>query len=77
MILLAVLVRVSTAMKRHHDHGNSYKEKHLTRAGVQFQWFSPSLFVPLACVSLFFCLFFETGFLCVALAVLNSLCRLG
>jgi hypothetical protein len=27
-------------VKRHHDHGNSYKAKHLTGAGLQFQWFS-------------------------------------
>ena len=25
-----VLARISTAMKRHHDHSNSYKEEHLT-----------------------------------------------
>jgi hypothetical protein len=30
----SVLVCVSIAMKRHHDHGNSYKGQHLTGAGV-------------------------------------------
>jgi hypothetical protein len=30
---LSVLVRVSTALKRHYDHGNSNKGKHLTQAG--------------------------------------------
>ena len=33
----SVLVRVSIAVKRHHDHGNSYKEKHLIVAGLQFR----------------------------------------
>jgi hypothetical protein len=28
-------------MKRHRDQGNSYKGKHLIRAGLQFQRFSP------------------------------------
>ena len=28
-------------MKRHHDHGNSYKRKHLIGAVLQFQRFSP------------------------------------
>ena len=32
-----VLVRVSTAVKRHHDHGNSYKGKHFIGAGLQFR----------------------------------------
>jgi hypothetical protein len=32
-----VLVKVSISVKRHHDHGNSYKEKHLIRAGFQFR----------------------------------------
>ena len=36
-----VLVRVSIAVKRHHDHGNSYKGKHLIGSGLQFQRFSP------------------------------------
>jgi hypothetical protein len=30
-------------MKRHHDHGNSYKEKHLIGAALQVQRFSPLL----------------------------------
>lgn len=34
---VSVLVRVSIAVKRHYDHGNSYKGKHL----IQFQRFSP------------------------------------
>jgi hypothetical protein len=29
------------AVKRHHDHGLSYKGKHLIGAGLQFQRFSP------------------------------------
>ena len=33
---MSVLVRVSTAVKRHHGHGNSYKRKHLIGAGLQF-----------------------------------------
>jgi hypothetical protein len=28
-------------VKRHHDHDNSYKGKHLIGAGLQFQRFSP------------------------------------
>ena len=28
-------------VKRHHDQGNSYKSKHLIRAGIPFQRFSP------------------------------------
>ena len=35
--LLGVLVRVSIAVKRHQDHSNSYKGKHLTGAGLQFR----------------------------------------
>ena len=31
-----VLVRVSIAVKRHCDHSNSYKENHLTGAGLHF-----------------------------------------
>jgi hypothetical protein len=30
-----VLVRVSTAVKRHHDQGDSYKGHHLIGAGLQ------------------------------------------
>ena len=33
-------LKVSLAMKRHHDHSNSYKGKHLFQAGLQFQKFS-------------------------------------
>jgi hypothetical protein len=29
------------ALERHHDQSNSYKGKHLTRAGLQLQRFSP------------------------------------
>ena len=36
-----VLGRVFIAVKRHHDHSNSYKGKHLIGAGLQFQRFSP------------------------------------
>ena len=32
-----VLIRVSIAVKRHHDHGNSYKGKHFIGAGLQFR----------------------------------------
>jgi hypothetical protein len=35
------LVRVSIAVSRHHDQGNSYKEHHLIRADLQLQRFSP------------------------------------
>jgi hypothetical protein len=34
---------VSIAMKRHHDHGKSYKEKYLIGTGLQVQRFSPLL----------------------------------
>ena len=37
------LSQCSIAMKRHRDHSNSYKEKHLTGAGLQVQRFSPLL----------------------------------
>jgi hypothetical protein len=33
--------RVSIAVKRHHDQNNSYKDKHLIGAGLEFQRFSP------------------------------------
>ena len=39
--LIVVLYRVSIAVKKHHDQGNSYKDKHLIGAGLQFQRFSP------------------------------------
>ena len=29
-----------TAVNRHHDQGNSYKEQHLIEAGLQFQRFN-------------------------------------
>ena len=32
-----VLVRVFTAVKRHHDHSSSYKGKYLIGAGLQFR----------------------------------------
>jgi hypothetical protein len=34
-------LRVSIAVKRHHNQGNSYKGKHLTGAGLQVLRFSP------------------------------------
>ena len=34
---MPVLVRVSVAVKRHHDHDNFYKGKHLIGAGFQFR----------------------------------------
>ena len=37
------LSQCSITVKRHHDHGSSYKRKHLIRAGLQFQKFSPLL----------------------------------
>jgi hypothetical protein len=39
--LAIVLVRISIAVKRHHDQGNSYKGQHLIGAGLQVQRFSP------------------------------------
>jgi hypothetical protein len=41
IFILHILVRVSVAVKRQHNFVNSYKEKHLIRAGLQFQGFSP------------------------------------
>ena len=35
------LLQCSIAGKRHHDHGNSYKGKHLIEACLQFQRFIP------------------------------------
>ena len=35
--LLRVSFKVFAAMKRHHDHGNSYERKHLVGAGLQFR----------------------------------------
>ena len=34
-----VLLRTSIAVKKCHDHGNSYKGKHFIGAGLQFQRF--------------------------------------
>jgi hypothetical protein len=39
--LSLAFVRVSIAVKRHHDQGNPYRGKHLIGAGLQFQGFSP------------------------------------
>ena len=36
-----VLARVSMAVNRHHDQGNSYEGQHLIGAGLQAQRFSP------------------------------------
>lgn len=36
-----LLYGVSVGVKRYHDRSNSYKGKHLTGAGLQFQRFSP------------------------------------
>ena len=33
---VCVLVRISIAMKRHHDHCNSHKGKHLIGSALQF-----------------------------------------
>jgi hypothetical protein len=40
-IVFTVSVRVSIAVKWHHDQGNSYKGQHLVGAGLQVQRFSP------------------------------------
>jgi hypothetical protein len=40
-INLGVCLRVSIALKRHHDQSNSYKGQYLIGAGLQVQWFSP------------------------------------
>jgi hypothetical protein len=29
------------SVKKHHDSGNAYKDKHLVGAGLQFHWFTP------------------------------------
>jgi hypothetical protein len=39
--VLSVLARVSMAVKRPHDQGNSYKGQHLIGAALQVQRFSP------------------------------------
>ena len=36
-ILSDVLVRISTTVKRHYEHGNFYKENHLIGTGLQFR----------------------------------------
>jgi hypothetical protein len=36
-LLVGVLVGVSSAVKRHHDHSNSYKGNHLLGSGSQFR----------------------------------------
>jgi hypothetical protein len=41
VIIAYVLIRVSNAVRRHHDQGNSYKGQHLIGAGLQVQRFSP------------------------------------
>lgn len=38
---LGALVRVSIAIKGHHDHSHSYKEQHLTRTGLRVQRLGP------------------------------------
>jgi hypothetical protein len=43
IISFAVLVRVSTAVKSHHNQCKFYKEHHLIGAGLQVQRFSPLL----------------------------------
>jgi len=37
LILMIVLLRVSIAVKRHHDHSSSYKEKHLVGLAYEFR----------------------------------------
>jgi hypothetical protein len=41
LVPTSVLLRVSTAVKWHHDQGNSYKGKHLMGAGLEFHRFNP------------------------------------
>ena len=36
-LILGILVRASFAVRRHHDHSNTYKEKHLIEADLYFQ----------------------------------------
>jgi hypothetical protein len=38
---MSVLVRVSIAVKRHHDQGSYYKDQHLIGAGLQVLRFNP------------------------------------
>ena len=38
-------LRVSIAVKRHHDHGDSNKGQHLVGDGLQFQRFNPVSFM--------------------------------
>ena len=40
-VLPGVIVRVSIAVKRHHDHGNSYEGKYLIEVVVTVQKYSP------------------------------------
>ena len=40
---LFLLVRITVPVNRHHNHGNSYKGKDFTEAGLQFLKFSPLL----------------------------------
>lgn len=37
ILIKALLVCISFAVKGHHNHGNSYKRKHLIGAGLQFR----------------------------------------
>jgi hypothetical protein len=37
MLFLSHCLRVSIAVKKHHDHGNSYKGKHLVGEGLQLR----------------------------------------
>ena len=41
--LIKVSLRISIAVKRYHDHNNSYKGKRLIGPALQFQRFSPLL----------------------------------
>ena len=34
-------MKVSIAVERHYDHGNSYKGNHLVGAGLRVWWLSP------------------------------------
>lgn len=38
---MGVVIRVSLAVKKYHDHDNAYKINHLIEAGLQFQKSSP------------------------------------
>ena len=48
LVPTSLLVRVSTAVKRHHNQGSSYKEQYLVEAGLQVQVLDNGMFSPLS-----------------------------